>query len=848
MLKLPSRTFLASSSILLFCVGFAAQGCGSDESEFDDIGGGGDSDASSGGTSSGIINPGDGGSSGASGTSGDAAIRPLQIIPADANIKVTKINGVVTREPNSIVFKAQRDGVDVADAQWFLQQGELGEIGSGTGEFLPNGNSAGAGTIVATANGGTGEAKVHVTLEGEQNGGLSDGTTDPANCANAAGGCGGVGGDPIGGPVAAASLEKLKSQAPEADQAGFSYLYPYDKTVFPRGILAPLMQWSWGKTATAVSVKVTSPGVSFTGYYAYPVGYSAEQKSRIRIDQAVWRSALQANDGGSYLEVEVKLLGNDNKVYGPFKRQLIVSPAPLTGTVYYNSYDSRLTGSDVHRPAPENGVLGGVLSIKVSSSNPAEAGNPTVTFPRRTPQGDPDNKKCTACHVVSANGSTLFVQDGTHHDSPTDSSDYGGSLSFDLLQAPADRTETAYTGADDKHKFTWAAPYPDGSFALSSSKIARETRRVGNSGLFDKASGAVVDAAGFAGIDAVTPAFAPDGHKVAFSLWAGGVGTATGGAHSLVAMDFDCGAVAGSTTCAAGAAKTFSNGRQLYADAARYPAWPSFLPDGLGVVFNNGYGDGGQYPSKDISAGFTDCTPGNPDPASNNNCHLGTWFRARSEVWLAPEGGEAAMLGALNGKIGGVSYLPPHVSKEWTSYFPANTAEISTTWDDTQLNYMPTVNPVPSGGYYWVVFTSRRRYGNVLDKHPFYENGLSQYDHVKSAQKKLWVAAVNASTGEIDRSHPAFYLPGQELLAGNSRGFWVVDPCHADGTSCETGDQCCGGSCRTDAASGALMCQPPPEAECKPQFDACSSDADCCGTELKCINNKCSVKEPRQPN
>ena len=34
-------------------------------------------------------------------------------------------------------------------------------------------------------------------------------------------------------------------------------------------------------------------------------------------------------------------------------------------------------------------------------------------------------------------------------------------------------------------------------------------------------------------------------------------------------------------------------------------------------------------------------------------------------------------------------------------------------------------------------------------------------------------------------SHPAFYLPAQELLAGNARGFWTVDPCHADGTSCE---------------------------------------------------------------
>ncbi len=35
-------------------------------------------------------------------------------------------------------------------------------------------------------------------------------------------------------------------------------------------------------------------------------------------------------------------------------------------------------------------------------------------------------------------------------------------------------------------------------------------------------------------------------------------------------------------------------------------------------------------------------------------------------------------------------------------------------YDDTTLNYEPTVLPVVSGGYAWVVFTSRRLYGNQL--------------------------------------------------------------------------------------------------------------------------------------
>ena len=49
--------------------------------------------------------------------------------------------------------------------------------------------------------------------------------------------------------------------------------------------------------------------------------------------------------------------------------------------------------------------------------------------------------------------------------------------------------------------------------------------------------------------------------------------------------------------------------------------------------------------------------------------------------------------------------------------------------------------------------------------------------------KKLWVAAIdlNAPVG-TDASHPAFYLPAQELLAGNARGFWVLDPYEPTGS------------------------------------------------------------------
>jgi hypothetical protein len=155
------------------------------------------------------------------------------------------------------------------------------------------------------------------------------------------------------------------------------------------------------------------------------------------------------------------------------------------------------------------------------------------------------------------------------------------------------------------------------------------------------------------------------------------------------------------------------------------------------------------------------------------------------------------------------------------------------------------VNPVASGGYFWVVFTSRRLYGNVITAapwdSPFVGSGTFGSSVVLPTPKKLWVAAIdiNGTPGK-DRSHPAFYLPGQELDAINSRGFWVVNPCQADGATCVSGDECCGGYCV--AAEGGLTCRSMPNG-CSQQYDKCTTASDCCGASqgYMCIDNRCSA-------
>jgi hypothetical protein len=135
-------------------------------------------------------------------------------------------------------------------------------------------------------------------------------------------------------------------------------------------------------------------------------------------------------------------------------------------------------------------------------------------------------------------------------------------------------------------------------------------------------------------------------------------------------------------------------------------------------------------------------------------------------------------------------------------------------------------------------------YGNLLDQVPWLSWPPS-YDTTDLAQapvKKLWVAAIDLSApAGSDASFPAFYLPAQELLAGNSRGFWVLDPCHADGTTCETGDQCCGGFCQLNGAGGALVCSnAPPSNHCSQPQEKCATSADCCDATNLCVNGFCA--------
>ncbi len=243
--------------------------------------------------------------------------------------------------------------------------------------------------------------------------------------------------------------------------------------------------------------------------------------------------------------------------------------------------------------------------------------------------------------------------------------------------------------------------------------------------------------------------------------------------HTLAKMDFDLGG------------KAFSNLVDVATDPSSYVAWPSFTPDGKSIVYHAGS-------STSFTAGY------------GSTCDLYT-------VDIATQ--TARRLDALDGYSGAGT----------PTYLPSK---------DTALSCTPTVLPEIVGGYFWVIFTSHRSYGNLLAT-----NASS------GTLGKLWVAAVDVSPAPgQDPSHPAFYLDGQEINADNLRGFWTLPPCQQNGTSCATGDQCCTGFCRT--SGGTLTCVAPPSG-CSQEYEKCSVASDCCTAGSQCINGLCAESSPR---
>lgn len=755
----PNLTWLI---VIALCVGGVLGACGSD----------GGSSASNTGTPSNEAGSSDGPS--------DATMLPetsdgavFDVGSSDAHdITIDPMAPVLTVQTGqpvpTVTFEAKVNGSPVT-ALWLVDRGEIGLIDVHSGLFTPGGAIAGVANVTATV--GTEEVSTTVTVKivAEQNG-VTTGDAGPGS-----GGWGGVGGEGPGVPVDAGVRALLEGAA--TPDSGLTWLYPYDGTVWPLGILPPLLQWTQGTApADAVYIHLTSEHYEYKGFFGRPPLLPAGAPLvRHPIPADVWKAATTSNAGGTLTASIVVAAGG--AAYGPITQTWKLATGPLKGTVYYQSYGTALAKNYEGGIGGDGRFGGATLAIRGDSAEPTLVAG-----------SNGGHDACRVCHSVSADGSRMIVQLGAN---------YAASSSYSLTMGYA---ETQYP-AGDNGKFGWVGLSPDGALGLSNA-APLHAGQLGASNLYDMNTGAEVPATGLSAFvtRAGFPTFAPDGQNVAFSLIEGpGDGaTGPGDGSQLVAMAFDR------------PTSTFSTPRMLFkADATMAPGWPTFLPTNDAVVFS--------VQSRLNNAGE----------------FMMTRYGGRGELWWADLAtGTAHRLDRANGVDAGASYLP----------VGANGHD-----NDTMLHYEPTVNPVVSGGYAWVVFTSRRMYGNVATIDPWASDPREHDLVTQVTPKKLWVAAIdiNAAPG-TDPSHPAFYLPAQELMAGNTRGFWVVDPCKDDGEPCETGDECCGGFCQMDEDAGGLICSNHTN-ECSNEYEKCEQDSDCCDflTGTVCINERCANPVPK---
>ncbi len=609
---------------------------------------------------------------------GEKKLLSIAISPASAAIEI--LNGAIVTQAFSVVG-TYSDGSSQAipGATWSADSPVVGAIDS-NGLYTPSGAQGGLVAIKAS----------YSTFKAT--GSLAVKVHDALNPGNVPGG----------------TQSQLKATA--TPDAKTTWTYPYDKTVFPRGLLAVPLMWNGGGANDAYYIHLSSP------YYELEVFTNAAPPSRYTLTGADWTKFVNSTSGATSVAVN-RFDGTSATVVA--NHTWTIANGAARGTVYYWSNN-----------------LGRVLRIKPGAAAPDDflaAAKVTGT--------------CSTCHTVSADGSTLVI---------------GGDVSASTFDLKGNQTVLSGKGRG------WAQPAltPEGKY-LVENNTSLPGPMGGSDGMFETATGARVPNSGLDGRKLGMPAFSPDGTKLAYR---GEPGGPTPG--SLRIMDFDAKNVKVSNDL-----ELITAGNNA---AIAQIGFPSMSPDSKWIIYSRGTTLDTRYGTDDL--------------------YLASATVPGQEIRLASVNGDA---------------YP----------FAAGARDLS--W-----NYEPTFAPVAAGGYFWVVFTSRRTYGNLLTG-------------AKTSVKQLWVTAIDQNPQpNTDPSHPAFHLQGQDEANLAMRGFWALDPCKGDGQGCASGTECCGGYCDQAPDGGGAVCGQ--KMGCSNSGDKCDTSADCCGvsTGTTCINHVCSEPPP----
>lgn len=608
-------------------------------------------------------------------------------------------------------------------------------------------------------------------------------------------------------------------------------LYPYDGTVFPGGLVSPVIMWEGASDAAYVRLRYDSP-TNVDVQYAV----KGTNPGELRVPQQHWNEITRRSMGGNLL---VTLTTRSGGTVSTCQLKWRIARGNMTGALYYNTYNY-----------PQANGVGAVLRLTLGATQPELY---------LSQNGVPPAGPCISCHSVSSHGSMLAAS--SHNYTPA----IGSFASFavpitDQLQP---RNQTPVADA------SFGALTPDGSLLLQMGNpqctAGADTFPRAPNNFFlvqgptkallrDTKTGMPVQTNGIDPNHYMwMPQFSPDGKRVVFNH-AKPDGKGGTDRRELAMMDFDQ------------QTRTFSNLRVIasrqgvepsmpYAPTSSsgfpspllsgadgcgqglqgndglghipngtctgpcYPAWPFFTPDGRGVIYS-------LISEPDFAVAFP-----------------GRATASKSELWYVNVDNAQKPL-----------------------QFRMDNANKALPGEDVLNNYYPTVLPVQVGGYYWVFWTSMRSWGHrkiggegggmqggmpgggALGGLGGLLGGIIPGVGDPSAQaavkKRIWVSAIRASSNEselqgsimADPSMPGFYLEGQSET-GNTRAFAALNPCRKTGNDCASGLDCCTGYC--DIKAGAMAGKCVEEVKCAKTNEKCKTSADCCPPGPGEVQNQC---------
>ena len=638
--------------------------------------------------------------------------------------------------------------------------------------------------------------------------------------------------NPAGLP--AAEVDKLMAGGPLGD---LKWLYPYEDTIFPRGMLAPLVMWNGDPEADALYLHIKAQlfeykailkpteaeELALANLYSplwalvfSQMGWQASGK-QLLIPQEIWDQAgamAQGTNDIVTLELSERARG---KVRGLIRSHIRFAQANFKGSVYYSACTT------ANANAGNTGLASLSGNGKVFRIPPAGTAQLVLSN-----QGE-DDTRCQGCHSVSADGSRLVAQRAPTPDERL-SREFTTAvgLSYQLQSGGV----TDVKGTNVGPNAAYGALYPDGRMFLSSAIPAVSNALstddpdffISHAGListrggvfagdklipaalYDAATGAVTANTGIPE-GAMMPTFSPDGTKLTFT------DLALRNARGIAMMNYDT---------SSHKASSYEVLTQEEAGGQLRPGWPFFLPDNKAVVF-----------TRTDTASFSSYYSTAPRTSTDD------LPVAHSDLYILDVAtGKTTLLAKAMG------FASAEDATSDTTYLPFGTF-------DLHRNYFPTVSQVAAGGYFWVFFDTWRHYGNL------------------GMQRGLWGFAVDIRPGGYvaDPSHPPFYLPGQEFGNGvNHRAFVALDPCKKQGESCTSAIDCCDGTtCAFESTATATShhglpvgtCAPPAPppapppgmpmcttcATCAQLDERCTVTADCCDPSYYCINGRCAFAD-----